>query len=99
SISKLFALASLVQSKPSAWSDLNWQPTHLGYRSLAELEADAGRPRNPFVNAGALHVTDQLIQATGDSFGSTLSFLRKHAENSAIEPNIEVAEAEKTTSD
>jgi glutaminase len=64
SITKLFALAALLQLDPHAWDKVGWDPTSSGYGSVAELERHSGRPRNPFVNSGALVVTDRLHALT-----------------------------------
>ncbi len=64
SITKLFALAALLQLDPQAWDNVGWDPTSSGYGSVAELERHSGRPRNPFVNSGALVVTDRLHALT-----------------------------------
>jgi glutaminase len=67
SLSKLFALCSLLSIEPTAWDHVGWAPSDAGYGSVAELELHRGQPRNPFVNAGALVVTDRLLEHTGDA--------------------------------
>jgi glutaminase len=67
SLSKLFALCALLEVEPTAWEHIGWAPSDAGYGSVAELELHEGQPRNPFVNAGALVVTDRLIARTGDA--------------------------------
>lgn len=67
SITKLFALCALVRVDADAWTHVGWDSTELGYGSLAELEQRGGRPRSPFVNAGALVVTDRLLHHTGSA--------------------------------
>ena len=46
------------------------------FNSLVQLEYERGIPRNPFINAGAIVVTDQLHDLTGDAVGAVLDFLR-----------------------
>jgi glutaminase len=77
SLSKLFALCALLQYDPSAWHDVGWGPTNAGYGSVAELERNKGRPANPFVNPGAIVVTDRLITHTGDAVGATSGVLQR----------------------
>lgn len=66
SLTKLFSLCALLQREPTAWEHVGWGPSEAGFGSVAELELRQGRPRNPFVNAGALVVTDRLLHQTGD---------------------------------
>ncbi|MDV3129669.1 glutaminase A [Mycobacterium sp. 21AC1] len=76
SLSKLFALCALLQHDPDAWAHVGWDPTDAGYGSVADLERNHGRPRNPFVNSGALVVTDRLLQHTGDAVQANVQLLR-----------------------
>jgi glutaminase len=94
SITKLFSLAALLQLRPDGWSEIGWEPTESSYRSLADLESRGGRPRNPFVNAGALVVTDRLHSITGDGLAPTLELIRQQSGNPGIESNDRIAEAE-----
>lgn len=76
SVSKLFALCALLRHDPDAWTDVGWGPTDAGYGSVADLERNHWRPRNPFVNPGALVVTDRLLTHTGDAVGATIELIR-----------------------
>ncbi|WP_456695676.1 glutaminase A [Aeromicrobium sp. P5_D10] len=67
SIAKLFALCALLRLDPLAWEHVGWDISDLGYDSLTDLERHDGRPRNPFVNAGALIVSDRLLSLTGSA--------------------------------
>jgi glutaminase len=77
SLSKLFALCSLLSIEPTAWSHIGWAPSDAGYGSVAELELHRGQPRNPFVNAGALVVTDRLMEHTGDAAAAVCRLLER----------------------
>lgn len=77
SLSKLFALCALLEVEPMAWEHIGWAPSDAGYGSVAELELHQGKPRNPFVNAGALVVTDRLIARTGDAAGAVCRLLEE----------------------
>lgn len=94
SITKLFSLAALLQLRPDGWSEIGWEPTDASYRSLSDLESRGGRPRNPFVNAGALVVTDRLHSITGDGLAPTLGLLRRQSGNPNIQSVDRIAEAE-----
>lgn len=94
SITKLFALVALLQHDPHAWDDVGWGPTSHSFRSLTELEEHGGRPRNPFVNAGALVVTDRLKTLTGDGLLPTLELIRELSGNARIASVASVARAE-----
>lgn len=94
SIAKLFSLAALLRVSPGSWDSVGWEATEEGFRSLRELEQRQGRPRNPFVNAGALVVTDQLISFYGDGAGPALELLREQSGNSRIRSSAKIARAE-----
>lgn len=94
SITKLFALAALLRVEPTAWEYVGWAPTELGYNSVSELERAAGRPRNPFVNAGALIVTDRLLHHTGSAVDTVTDLIRSLSEDSEVAPDLVVASSE-----
>jgi len=75
SVTKLFALCCLLCEEPTAWEHVGWDASDAGYGSVSALEQNAGRPRNPFVNAGALVVTDRLLHHTGDAAGAVTALL------------------------
>ena len=62
SISKLFALALGMREVGDAlWDRIGREPSGNPFNSLVQLESEQGIPRNPFINAGALAVTDRLV--------------------------------------
>ena len=75
SLTKLFALCALLRHEPDAWEHVGWGPSDEGFGAVAELEARAGRPRNPFVNSGALVVTDRLLHHTADAPAAVASLM------------------------
>jgi glutaminase len=97
SLSKLFALCALLRHDPNAWTDVGWDPTNTGYGSVADLERHGGRPANPFVNSGALVVTDRLITHTGDAVDATISLLRATDPSADIVSDSAVALSESVT--
>jgi glutaminase len=43
------------------WERIGVEPSGSAFNSLVQLETEHGIPRNPFINAGALAVTDRLV--------------------------------------
>jgi glutaminase len=77
SISKVFTLAmALSADDPGAlWSRVLREPSGTSFNSLVQLEVEHGIPRNPFINSGALVVTDHLMARFPDAAGQVLRFL------------------------
>lgn len=94
SLSKLFALSALLEHDPSAWSRVGWRPTNAHFNSVAELERSGGRPANPFVNAGALVVTDRLLERTGDAVAATMDLIRRESDGRRVNVDEDVAVSE-----
>lgn len=97
SIAKLFALCVLLQHNPEAWTDIGWEPTKAGFGSVAELERNHGHPANPFVNSGAIVVTDRLLSHTGDAVAATIALLREADPAASITADHAVASSEAAT--
>ena len=77
SITKLFALIlALNRGGDEIWTRVGKEPSGTAFNHLALLEAEEGAPRNPFVNAGALTVTDFLMGRTRDVAGLMAGFIR-----------------------
>jgi glutaminase len=64
---------------------------------LIQLEQENGRPRNPFINAGAIVMTDFLFDFYSSPQESIVDFVSCLANNSALKVNQEVFESEKQT--
>jgi len=81
SISKVFTLAMALRgdSAGTLWSRVLREPSGTPFNSLVQLEAEHGIPRNPFINAGALVVTDHLMNETPDAATRLLRFLTDKA--------------------
>src|SRR5438105_6032012 len=61
SISKVFSLVLACKLAGDAlWERVGRLPSSSGFSSLVELEIARGKPRNPFVNPGALAIADLL---------------------------------------
>jgi glutaminase len=92
SLSKVFTLALVLAADGDAlWARVGKEPSGAPFNSLAQLEREHGIPRNPFVNAGALVVTDRLLTLTGDARGALRDYLRAESGNPRIDFDTEVA--------
>jgi len=95
SISKLFTLSLAYRKEGDAlWDRVGREPSGTPFNSLVQLEIDRGIPRNPFVNAGALVVTDLLCSHYAHPSLAILDFLRELSGVSDINFNSAVAESE-----
>ena len=96
SISKVFALALVLAGNgDSIWKRVFREPSGNPFNSLVQLEHEDGIPRNPFINAGALVVTDRLLTATdGSAAEAVRRFMRDESGNPGIESDAEVAASE-----
>lgn len=98
SITKLFALIlALNRGGDEIWTRVGKEPSGTPFNHLALLEAEQGAPRNPFVNAGALAVTDYLMARTADVAGLMAGFIRVSGAVVAGRINEAVAESEQAT--
>ncbi|MGW5664092.1 glutaminase [Streptomyces sp. NPDC003758] len=95
SITKVFTLAlDLAREGDALWEHVGREPSGNPFNSLVQLEYENGIPRNPFINAGALVVTDRLHTRTGDAAGTLLDFLRAESGNPGLSFDTEVAASE-----
>ena len=100
SVSKVFALTlALNRVGPALWQRVGVEPSGSAFNSIVQLESERGVPRNPFINAGAIVVSDILL-GTGDpheAVGDLLSFVRDLADDPSIVIDDEVAGSEAAT--
>ncbi|WP_107056066.1 glutaminase [Streptomyces griseus] len=95
SITKVFTLAlDLAREGAELWEHVGREPSGNPFNSLIQLEYENGIPRNPFINAGALVVTDRLHSRTGDAAGELLRFLQAESDNPRLSFDAEVAASE-----
>ncbi|WP_167828658.1 glutaminase [Streptomyces sp. MZ04] len=100
SITKVFTLAlDLAREGDTLWEHVGREPSGNPFNSLVQLEYENGIPRNPFINAGALVVTDRLQTQTGDAAGALLRFLRAESGNERLAINHDVAASESAHGD
>ena len=99
SISKVFALAMCLSLKgESLWQRVGKEPSGTAFNSLIQLEIENGIPRNPFINAGALVLSDILISELEDPEGEFLNFVRSLCGDDTVDYNMDVAMSERETS-
>ena len=100
SVSKVFTLAmALRQVGSSLWDSVGREPSGSAFNSIVQLESEAGIPRNPLINAGAIATTDRLIDGRdGDAtVEEILTFLRARAGDASVAIDLEVASSESQT--
>lgn len=100
SVSKVFALVEALDSHGDAvWARVGREPSGSAFNSIVQLEAEGGRPRNPFINAGAIAVTDLIAAAHEDRAGSgaILRRVRALAGDDSINVDGAVAYSEAAT--
>ncbi|MFD0986094.1 glutaminase [Methyloligella solikamskensis] len=99
SISKVFALTlALGKVGDDLWRRVGREPSGTPFDSIIQLEHEQGIPRNPFINAGALVVTDILLSGyqPRETIGQLLEFVRYVAndETIAVDPVVARSETE-----
>ena len=95
SISKLFALALAYKLEgEKLWGRLGLEPSGMRFDSLMLLEKEKGIPRNPFINAGALVITDILLKYYENPAQEVLKLLRELSGNKKISINQKVKDSE-----
>ena len=98
SISKVFSLAmclSLLGNK--LWERVGKEPSGTAFNSLIQLEVEKGIPRNPFINAGAIVMSDILLSHLERPEEQFLDFVRTLAGDNTIDYNRDVAASERET--
>lgn len=100
SVSKVFTLAiALGRLGDGLWKRVGREPSGLAFNSILQLENEAGIPRNPFVNAGAIVVTDAILAGHAPKvvLAELLAFIRAAAGDEDIHINKAVARSEQAT--
>jgi glutaminase len=76
------------------WERVGREPSGTPFNSLVQLEAERGKPRNPFINAGALVVTDVLCRRFVKAETALVEFLRRLTGEATIDYDLRVAQSE-----
>jgi len=100
SISKVFTLAlALGKVGDKLWQRVGREPSGNAFNSILQLEQEQGIPRNPFINAGAIVVTDVIMASSSpaEALAELVNFIRYAADDSNIYINDAVALSEKQT--
>ena len=98
SISKVFTFTkSLNIYRSKLYNRVGKEPSGNPFNSLVQLEYENGKPRNPFINAGALVVTDSLYSQYQDADNTAdkiLQFIKDISNNQELSYNEEVWRSE-----
>ncbi len=100
SISKVFSL-TLVLNKigDELWKRVHHEPSGNAFNSIVQLEMEKGIPRNPFINAGALVLSDILLEGVSkkECLSFILNFLHQVSNDRSIQIDEEVSLSELNT--
>lgn len=100
SISKVFTLAMVTRYLgDQLWKFVGREPSGNPFNSLVQLEYEQGIPRNPFINAGALVVTDRLMSLYDHPKDAILEFVRGICGNDDIYYDKYIARSEREHAD
>ncbi len=100
SISKVFTFTlALNLFSRDIYKRVGVEPSGNPFNSLVQLEYENGKPRNPFINAGAIAITDSLITHYKDdykAFEVIINFIRDIADDNSItfDPVVSTSEME-----
>jgi len=98
SISKVFILTLAYRNLGGdLWKRVGVEPSGTGFNSLVQLETDNGIPRNPFMNSGALVISDVLLDLHENAFEYVLEFIQEVSGNPNISYSETVARSEAET--
>lgn len=100
SISKVFTLTlALGKVGDRLWRRVGREPSGSPFNSIVQLERECGIPRNPFINAGAIAVTDLILSGhqPREALGEILRFMRYLADDPSIAIDDKVAASEQRT--
>jgi glutaminase len=100
SISKVFTLTlALGKLGDRLWRRVGREPSGSPFNSVIQLEHERGIPRNPFINAGAIVVTDLILSGhrPREALGDILRFMRFLTDDPAVAIDEAVATSEERT--
>jgi len=98
SISKVFTFTlALKYLGFELYKRVGREPSGNPFNSLVQLEYENGIPRNPFINAGAIVITDTLVshyKSNAQALNAILNFIREIADDRSVAVDAVVAESE-----
>ena len=98
SISKVFTFTMALERYGALmYERIGVEPSGTPFNSLVQLEYENGIPRNPFINSGAINVTDKLLSHYIDgerTINEIISFLCEVSGNSELVYDENVAKSE-----
>ena len=98
SITKLFAFVlALKLVGDDVWNRVGREPSGAAFNSMVQLETERGIPRNPFINAGALVITDILTTRYAHLDIALLGALRRLTDDPNLSWNVRIAKSERDT--
>ncbi len=100
SISKVFTLTlALGKDGDRLWRRVGREPSGSPFNSIVQLEREMGIPRNPFINAGAIAVTDLILSGhqPREALGEILRFMQFVSGDPSIHIDEAVAASEQRT--
>jgi glutaminase len=100
SISKVFTLTlALGRLGDALWRRVGREPSGNAFNSIVQLEYEKGVPRNPFVNAGAIVLSDVILAGhqPAEAIAEILHFVRALGDDPSIAIDPAVARSETDT--
>jgi glutaminase len=98
SISKLFTFVLALKLVGDAvWQRVGREPSGAAFNSMVQLETEKGIPRNPFINAGALVITDILTSRYAHLDTALLGALRRLSDSPNLNWDMQTAKSERDT--
>lgn len=99
SVGKVFVLARVLKEYGMKIFDkVNYEPSGDPFSSMVRLEDEKGRPRNPYINSGAILVSSMLPGKTSaDKVTTLINFLNELCSKGNYKVNQSVYESEAST--
>jgi len=100
SITKVFGLTMALGAVGDAlWRRVGREPSGSAFNSIVQLETERGIPRNPFINAGAIVVSDILLahNEPREVIADFVRFMRGLSGDESVAIDHEVARGEERT--
>nr|WP_315496881.1 glutaminase [uncultured Rhodoferax sp.] len=98
SITKLFTFVLALKTVgDDLWQRVGREPSGAAFNSMVQLETEKGIPRNPFINAGALVITDILTTRYAHLDYALLGALRRLTDDPDLSWNARIAKSERDT--